>query len=65
MKFIHGSAWLCMQKLKKHSFETQKPKQISKIPKPGKSVLAYLIKSLKPTVWAKISDLLPYFWKYA
>ena len=32
--------------------------KISKIPKPGKSALAYLIKSLKPTVWDKISDLL-------
>ena len=32
--------------------------KISKIPKPGKSLLAYLIKSLKPNVWDKISDLL-------
>ena len=32
--------------------------KISKIPKPGKSVLIYLIKSLKPSSWDKISDLL-------
>ena len=32
--------------------------KISKIPKTGKSALAYLIKSIKPNVWDKISDLL-------
>jgi asparagine synthase (glutamine-hydrolysing) len=32
--------------------------KISKIPKPGKSVLAYIIKSVKPSVWDKISNLL-------
>ena len=32
--------------------------KISKIPKPGKSLLAYLIKSVKPSIWDKISDLI-------
>ena len=32
--------------------------KISKIPKPAKGALAYLIKSVKPNVWDKISDLL-------
>ena len=27
MKFLNDSAWFCMEKLKKHSFETQKAKQ--------------------------------------
>ena len=30
MKFLDDSAWFCMEKLKKHSFETKKPKQIQK-----------------------------------
>ena len=30
MKFLNDSAWLCMEKLKKHSFETNKPKQLQK-----------------------------------
>jgi len=32
--------------------------KISKIPKPAKGALAYLIKSVKPNVWDKISDSL-------
>jgi len=32
--------------------------KISKIPRPAKGALAYLIKSVKPSVWDKISDLL-------
>ena len=31
MKFLNDSAWLCMEKLKKHSFETKEPKQLLKI----------------------------------
>ena len=31
MKIPDDSAWLCMEKLKKHSFETQKPKIQPKI----------------------------------
>ena len=30
MKFLNDSAWLCMEKLKKHSFETNKPKHLPK-----------------------------------
>ena len=32
--------------------------KISKIPRPAKGALAYLIKAIKPDVWDKISDLL-------
>jgi len=32
-------------------------RKISKIPKPAKGALAYLIKAVKPSVWDKISDL--------
>ena len=31
MKFLDDSAWFCMEKLKKHSFETNKNQQIDKI----------------------------------
>ena len=30
-KFLDDSAWFCMEKLKKHSFETQKPKKVQKV----------------------------------
>ena len=30
MKFLNDSAWLCMEKLKKHSFETKKQKKTCK-----------------------------------
>ena len=30
-KFLDYSAWLCMEKLKKHSFETKKPRTLLKI----------------------------------
>ena len=30
MKFLDDSAWFCMEKLKKHSFETKNPKSNQK-----------------------------------
>ena len=33
MKFLNDSAWFCMEKLEKHSFETQNLKEIQEIPK--------------------------------
>ena len=36
MNILDDSAWLCMEKLKKHSFETHKPKILSKILKESK-----------------------------
>ena len=43
MTFLNDSAWFCMEKLKKHSFETQKPKFDQKYPN---NLKKYLTKSL-------------------
>ena len=38
MKCLDDSAWLCMEKLKKHSFETNKPKNLPKIYQKSKKI---------------------------
>ena len=37
MKFLNDSAWFCMEELKKHMFETKKPKNLQKIPEEFKN----------------------------
>ena len=45
MKFLHDSAWLCMEKLKKHSFETKQFQKILEIP--NKSQKNVIMKNTK------------------